>query len=145
MNEARILITGSRAWSDAQLLADTLLDAWHDATQDGYDSIVIVHGGAEGADTLAELWARGNGLDFELHEADWEECAPNCPPGPGHRKTNRRGDEYCPTAGHRRNQRMVDAGADLVVAFLVGPAKGTRDCMRRAEKARLPVRHIEAR
>ncbi|MEW9521839.1 DUF2493 domain-containing protein [Streptomyces tubercidicus] len=143
MPDARILITGSRSWSNSELLADVLLDTWHDATQNGYDSIVIVHGTADGADTLADLWARGHGLEFETHEPNWEYCAPDCPPAPGHRRTNRRGREFCPTAGHRRNQRMVDAGADLVVAFPQGPATGTRDCMRRAEQAGLTVRAID--
>lgn len=143
MPDARILVTGSRSWSDSEHLANALLDTWHDATQNGFDSIAIVHGAADGADTLADLWARGNGLDFERHKATWEDCGPDCPPEPGHRKTNRRGTEYCPTAGHRRNQKMVDAGADLVVAFPLGRSTGTRDCMRRAEKAGLAVRTID--
>jgi hypothetical protein len=144
MPDARILVTGSRSWSDAQLLADTLLDTWHDATQLGYTGIVIVHGGADGADTLADLWARGNGLEVETHDPDWERCALDCPPAPGHRKTNWRGTEYCPTAGHRRNQRMVTAGADLVVAFQRAGSSGTADCMRRAAKAGLAVCHVTA-
>lgn len=139
--DARILVTGSRSWDDSQLLADTLLDTWHDATQLGYDSIVVIHGGADGADTLADLWARGNGLEVETHPADWDHCGPDCPPG--HRKTSSRG-EYCPTAGPRRNQRMVAAGADLVLAFPKGRAAGTRDCMRRAQQASLTVRTIDA-
>lgn len=51
MPDARILVTGSRSWSNPELLADTLLDTWHDGTQLGYDSIVILHGDADGADT----------------------------------------------------------------------------------------------
>ncbi|MFJ8677182.1 DUF2493 domain-containing protein [Streptomyces sp. NPDC093589] len=141
MTDARILVTGSRSWSDARLLADTLLDVWHDATELGHNSIVIVHGGADGADTLAGLWAAGQGLDVEVHEADWSgPCGPECPPG--HRKTNARGSDYCPLAGHRRNQQMIDAGADLVVAFQRAGSRGTADAMNRARKAGLPVRHI---
>ena len=132
MPDARILVTGSRSWTDAQLLADTLLDTWHDATQLGHTGIVIVHGGADGADTLADLWARGTGIDVETHPADWDHCAGDCPPG--HRKPRARGGDYCPTAGHRRNQRMVDAGAHLVVAFQRAGSTGTADCMSRAAK-----------
>lgn len=142
MNEARILVTGSRSWSDADALADVLLDTWHDATQNGHTGIVIIHGTADGADTLADLWARGNGLDVESHPADWDHCAENCPPG--HRKPRARGGDYCPTAGHRRNQRMLDAGADLVVGFQRDGSRGTADCLRRAKAAGLPVRHITA-
>jgi hypothetical protein len=143
MPDARILVTGSRSWGDAEVLAEVLLDVWHDATHFGYDSIVIVHGGADGADSLAGLWAMGQGLDVEVHEADWGgSCGPDCPPG--HRKTNARGSEYCPLAGPRRNQRMVDAGADLVVAFQLARSRGTADAIDRARKADLPVRHITA-
>lgn len=142
MTAARILITGSRSWTDAQLLADTLLDVWHDATQNGHDSIVIIHGTADGADTLAGLWAEGQGLDVETHPADWVTCAPDCPPG--HRRTRARGGEYCPTAGHRRNQKMLDADADLVVGFQRDNSRGTADCLRRARAAGLPTRHITA-
>lgn len=142
MTIARILITGSRSWSDAQLLADVLSDTWHDATQLGHEAIVIVHGGADGADTLAGLWAQGNGLEEEVHHADWGTCGPDC--SPGHRKTRARGGEYCPTAGHRRNQHMLDAGADLVVGFQRNNSRGTADCLRRARAGGLPVRHITA-
>lgn len=140
MPDARIFVTGSRSWTDAQVLADALLEAWHDATQDGYDSIVIVHGGADGADTLADLWARGHGLEVETHPADWNHCADDCPPG--HRKRRARGGDYCPTAGPRRNRRMVDAGADLVVGFQRNGSRGTADCLSRAEAAGLAVRRI---
>ncbi|MFK8851296.1 DUF2493 domain-containing protein [Streptomyces sp. Ac-502] len=140
MPDARILVTGSRSWSDAQLLADVLLDTWHDATQLGHRSIVIVHGGADGADTLADLWARGAGLDVEVHEADWGHCGPDCPPG--HRRPRSRGGDYCPTAGPRRNQQLIDAGAHLVVAFHRDSSRGTADCITRAQAAGLPVRRI---
>ncbi|MFH9426003.1 DUF2493 domain-containing protein [Streptomyces sp. NPDC017529] len=140
MTDARIVVTGSRAWTDAQLLADVLLDTWHDATQLGHTSIVIVHGGADGADTLAGLWARGHGLDVEVHEADWEHCADDCPPG--HRRSRARGGDYCPTAGPRRNQQLIDAGADLVVAFHREGSRGTADCLHRAQATGLPVRRV---
>jgi hypothetical protein len=39
---------------------------------------------------------------------------------------------------------MVDAGAELVVAFQRAGSRGTADAMARATKAGLPVRHITA-
>ncbi|CAM5496160.1 MULTISPECIES: DUF2493 domain-containing protein [Streptomyces] len=140
---ARILITGSRSWPDPQLLADTLLDIWHDATQNSHQDIVIVHGGADGADTLARLWAEGHGLEHEQHTAAWTcPCADTCPPG--HRRQRRDGTEYCPLAGHRRNQHMVDLGADLCLAFHHNHSTGTADCMRRATAAGIPIRKVIA-
>jgi hypothetical protein len=137
------LITGSRSWPDPQLLADRLMDAWHDATQLGHQDIVIVHGGADGADTLARLWAEGHGLQDEQYDAPWSApCAPQCPPG--HRRKRARGGDYCPLAGHRRNQAMVDTGADLCIAFSHNNSTGTADCMRRATAAGIPIRKVTA-
>jgi YspA, cpYpsA-related SLOG family len=138
---ARILVTGSRSWPSSQLLADALMDAWHDATQLGHQDVVIVHGGADGADTLARLWAEGHGLEHQQHDADWAgPCADTCPPG--HRRKRARGGDYCPLAGHRRNQHMVDLGADLCLAFHHNSSTGTADAMRRAAAAGIPVRRI---
>ena len=43
-------------------------------------------------------------------------------------------------AGPVRDQAMVDAGADLCVAFhrAIGNSKGTKDCLRRALAAGIP-------
>lgn len=146
MKSARVLITGSRSWPDPRLLEDTLLDIWHDATQNGHAGILVVHGGAAGADTLAHRWAKNHephGVTPEKHAADWEgPCAPDCQPG--HRKRRRDGTTYCPTAGHRRNQHMVDLGADLCLAFHHNGSTGTADAIRRAQAAGIPVRTITA-
>jgi hypothetical protein len=142
MSTARILVTGSRTWPDPQLLADTLLQVWHDALEAGHDGIVIVHGGADGADLLAETWAIGNSVPYEAHPADWDTCGPDC--RPGHRRTRRNGTTYCPTAGHRRNQQMVDLGAALCVAFHHSDSTGTADCLRRAAAAGIPVHRVTA-
>lgn len=146
---ARVIVTGSRVWSDADAIGAALLEAWHDACQVGHDGIVVVHGAAPGADSLADLWAighRGLGVDRDPYPADWSQCGPECRPEcrPGHRRERRGGGEYCPTAGHRRNQAMVDAGALLCLAFPIGESTGTRDCMRRAVAAGIPVRDLGA-
>jgi hypothetical protein len=48
------------------------------------------------------------------------------------------GTSYCPGAGTDRNQKMLEAGADLVIAFPDG--RGTADMVRRAHRAGIPVR-----
>lgn len=113
----RILVTGSRQWTNVEALEAALTAAWHDVSQlDG--TMLVVHGHARGADRLADAWARRNGVEVERHPADWNL-------GRG--------------AGPIRNQAMVDAGAHLVLAFSAGAATGTRDCMRRARAAGIPV------
>ncbi|MFD1309090.1 DUF2493 domain-containing protein [Streptomyces kaempferi] len=141
---ALILLTGSRKWPDPKLLEDTLLDVWHDALQNGYGGIDLMHGqAADGADAIGDAWAIRHGVPYRRRPADWNgPCAPNCPPG--HRRRNRRGSEYCPFAGHRRNQEMVDEGPILVVAAHHAKSSGTADCMRRAKKAGIPIHRITA-
>ena len=141
MSLLRVLVTGSRRWTAGGVLGDALLECWHDALQLGADGITVVHGAAPGADSLADLWAvanQGLGVIAEPHPAVWEVCAAECLPG--HRRPRRDGSEYCPTAGHRRNQVMVDLGAAVCLGFPLGRAAGTRDCMRRAWSAGIQVR-----
>lgn len=137
----RVLVTGSRAWPDRPAVETALLDAWHDALQLGAPGIVVVHGGAAGADRMAGQWAARAGVAWESVPTGWDRCAADCPPG--HRR-ERGGREWCPTAGHRRNQQMVDAGAAVVLAFQVGDSTGTADCIRRAKAAGIPVRRWTA-
>jgi hypothetical protein len=152
---ALIGLTGPRRWTDVQLLEDTLLDVWHDALQNGYDSIELIHGCAEGADTIGGTWAKSNGILVRERSADWEgPCGAGC--RPGHRRRNRRGIEFCPQAGPRRNQQMVDERPVLFVAATMRctaakcagkPAHdshGATDCIRRATAAGIPIRRIAA-
>jgi hypothetical protein len=137
----RVLVTGSRSWQEPQVIADVLLDCWHDATQLGAPGIVVVHGGARGADAMAGAWAEVNGVAVEPVPAGWDNCGPKCAPGHRRKRGNR---EWCPTAGHRRNQAMVDRGAAVVVGFWRAPGTGTLDCLARAERAGIPGRRIDA-
>ncbi len=145
----RILVTGSRSWTDVQAVERALVDVWHDATQLG-GSITVVHGACypaknregkrpiKSADFIAALCCVAYDLPMEEHPAVWAACTPNCPDKP-HRKTRGDSTTYCPLAGHWRNQAMVNLGAHLVLAFPSGTSTGTRDCMRRAEAAGIHV------
>jgi hypothetical protein len=152
---ALIGLTGPRAWTDVQRLEDALLGVWHDALEIGYDSIELMQGCAEGADTIGGQWARRNGILVRERPADWDgPCGPSCKSG--HRRRNRRGSEFCPLAGHRRNQQMVDEKPVLFVAATMrctapkcaGKAPhdshGATDCMRRAVAAGIPVLTVAA-
>lgn len=80
MNLALILLTASRAWTDVQALEDALLENWHDALQDGYDGIDLMHGCADGVDTIGDTWAVQHGVPVRPRPADWEgPCAPRLP------------------------------------------------------------------
>jgi hypothetical protein len=49
---------------------------------------------------------------------------------------------YGRRAGHARNARMVLAGADICVARPIGASRGTRDCMRLAAAAGIPILNL---
>lgn len=118
----RILVTGSRRFTDVQALEAALLDVWHDVTQFG-GRMLVVHGHARGADRLADAWARCNGIPVERHPADWS---------------------IGRAAGPLRNQHMVNLGAHLVLAFPTGASTGTRDCTRRAHAAGIEIVEVTA-
>jgi len=149
MSLALIGLTGSRLWPDLRRLGDTLMEVWHDALQDGHSGIELMQGCAEGADTIGRDWALHHGVLVRDRPADWEgPCGSDCKPG--HRRP-RRGTTFCPQAGHRRNQVMVDERPLLFLAAATVCAlprcrgarphdsHGTADCIRRAEAAGIPV------
>lgn len=114
----RVLVTGSRNLTDGTLVWDAL-----DAELAERGEIIVVHGGARGADQAADAWAFSTNNASETHPANW---------GLGK------------IAGHIRNQEMVNLGADVCLAFPMFGSRGTWDCVRRAEHAGIPVRIIEA-
>lgn len=144
--ETRVLVTGSRAWDNQPALADMLLEAWYDAVQDGIPraNFRVIHGDCpKGADALAKQWAIDNNLTHIPVPAEWSApCTDRCPPN-DHRKTSARHGDYCPLAGHHRNQQMVDMRPDLVLAFRRNDSRGTSDCISRATRAGIPIRILE--
>lgn len=116
----RILITGSRDWTDRNTIFNAILDLREDFPF-YWEDVVIVHGDCPtGADFLAQSIAEQCDLVTERHPADWQ--------------------AFGKFAGPKRNQEMVDLGADVCLAFPLYPSKGTRHCMGAAEKAGIPVR-----
>ena len=86
----------------------------------------IIHGDANGADSLASQYARDRDIPQLAFPAQWRRPDPNNP-----EKTI-----YIPYAGNERNQQMLDeAKPTLVVAFPGG--SGTADMVVRAEKSRM--------
>jgi len=138
----RVLVTGSREWTDIDLV-DQALDAALALLQvplTMQDTMLLVAGGARGLDSLAAVVAGSRGWKVEEHPARWGEHGADCPTShlqPVVQQT-------CKMAGHRRNHEMVALGADLVIAFPTGDEKsglsrGTWGCARAAKAAALPT------
>jgi YspA, cpYpsA-related SLOG family len=122
---ARVIVFGSRRYADRHHLYRVL-----DGIFRRYGPLVIVHGAAPGADSLADQWARlraGQGwpVSRDPHPADWHgPCEPRCGPPPFHRRRRWDGSDYCPAKGVYRNMEMADLPAAGYAAF---PLRGTLD------------------
>jgi len=115
----RILITGSRTWTDAEAISNAIRDAW--LTHGRPYGTIVVHGGARGADYLAGVAAKRQGFGVEVHEADW--------------------DTFGKRAGYLRNADMVDAGADICLAFIRNESAGATMCANLAQEAGIPTHY----
>lgn len=139
----RLIVTGSRDWTDAATVRRALATALIILDGDrGQRQVTLVHGGCNlrpgpdgappvpahttprGADAIADEFWRGLGLPVEVWWADWS--------------THGR------AAGPRRNQAMVDAGADFSVAFSLNRSPGTEDCIDRLRAASIRTDIVDA-
>jgi hypothetical protein len=113
----RILISGDRHWECPEV-AEWILQSLLVRHGPGF---VVVHGAARGVDSTFAAACDRLGIVHEPHPADWEAR------GKG--------------AGPRRNQEMVDLGADFAIAVHrdIASSKGTGDCVRRCHAAGISV------
>jgi hypothetical protein len=118
----RVIVTGSRAWPDAQRVYDALSVVYNE-----HGPFTLVHGACPtGADFFAARWAeaaRGLGVTEEKFRADWE--------GRGR------------AAGPERNARMIAKGANLVLAFPLPEGKGTQGTIKLARQAGIDVKVVK--
>lgn len=109
----RILVTGSRDWTDKRSIAKKL--CLFIRPTDG-QVVTLVSGNCPmGADFMAEEVARNLEWNVELHPANWE--------------------LHGKRAGFIRNQEMVNAGADLCLAFIKNKSKGATMTANLSEEA----------
>lgn len=118
----RILITGSRTWTDRDAIRhalETVLDQCAGDCFEHISEVTVVHGAARGADRIAGEIATELGCKVEAHPADW--------------------DRHGKSAGPIRNSEMVRLGADVCLAFPMQRSVGTRHCMQLARAAGISV------
>lgn len=127
----RVLVTGSREWDDPYPveyhLRQALEIAWGRR-----EPLVVVHGAARGADTLARLWVAGMRFRSDVDEDP-------------HPVTPAEWRQYGKSRGHWRNRLMVstmDPRRDLAVSFLRGDSPGTSGCIKMIKSAGIPLREV---
>lgn len=112
----RVIVCGSRDWHDTLKIRKRI--------QALPETAVIITGGARGADEIAHAYALLMGMTTEVYPADWW--------------------KYGRAAGPRRNKKMLDSGADLVIAFrLDKDSRGTNNMIGIAKAASVPVEVVE--
>lgn len=68
----KILVTGSRDWTDARRIEFEIFRALYEA-KCPYHEAVLMHGACPtGADALADEYARATGMHRVLYPADWD-------------------------------------------------------------------------
>lgn len=123
----KLLVCGGRTYDNYDRVRQVLYDfcdEFHlaDNEYNMPNGLTIIHGGARGADSLADQWAVVNWVPIKEFKADWEKEGK--------------------AAGLIRNQRMLDEGQpDIVIAFPGG--RGTAHMKRIAREAGIEVREID--
>ena len=118
-HDIRVLITGSRSWIDSDSIESVLSEI--NEYSMGIDKVTLVSGHCpNGVDMLAENIAKKFCWDLELHPADW--------------------NKYGKSAGFKRNQEMVDLGANVVLAFIRNESNGASHTANAAINAGLYTR-----
>ena len=100
----KVAVVGSRGFDDYPLLKETLSN--HQITR-------IISGGARGADSLAEQFAREHNIQTDIYRPDWK--------------------SYGRAAGPKRNRTIVE-NSDKIIAFWDGESKGTKSSIDLAKK-----------
>ena len=121
MGKFYCLIVGSRNFADF-----TFFEQKVDYFLQNYSDIVIVSGGARGADALAKRYAKERNLEYVEFPADW--------------------DKHGKSAGYIRNEEMHKYIAQFekrgCIAFWDGESKGTQHNFPLAKKYNTPIKIV---
>lgn len=120
----RVIIAGGRDFDNYEYLCDKcdlLLKDKHDTHR-----IIIISGGAKGADSLGERYAKERGYQVDIYQAQW--------------------GRHGKAAGPIRNGLMADI-SDAAIVFWDGASKGSKsmvDCMEQRNKKVIVFRYDNA-
>jgi hypothetical protein len=114
----KVAVIGSRSLTDKTLVYD-FLDRNRDKIK------MIVSGGAKGADTLAQEWAKERGFPVLVFYPQWYDAD----------------GEFNRGAGFKRNYHIIDE-CDIVLAFWDGVSKGTANSLEVAKQLNKKVKIV---
>ena len=120
MDNFKVIIAGSRSFSNYKLLKRVCNKFLRNKRKT--HNVIIVSGGARGADSLGEKYSDEEGFDLEVYPAQW--------------------DKYGKRAGFRRNEQMAEI-ADALIAFWDGKSHGTKHMIDIMNNKNLEVRVVK--
>lgn len=104
----KLAVVGSREFNDYELLKSKL-----DSIHKRKSITLIVSGGAKGADSMSERWAKENNIETLIFIPDW--------------------NKFGKKAGFLRNEDIIK-NSDAVIAFWDEVSKGTKHSINLAKK-----------
>lgn len=117
-----VIVAGSRSFSNRSLMYSKL-----DYYLQNQDNVLIIHGGANGADKCAAMYAKERGIKTKVFLSDWE--------------------KHGKKAGILRNIEMFKYASKFqnrgCVVFWDGKSKGTKNDIELAEKYNVPLRIVK--
>lgn len=124
----KVIIAGGRDFNNYTFLK-SVLEAHFS------EPIIVVSGGAQGADSLGERYANEKGYEVERHPANWKDINAK----PCSIKYNQYG-AYNALAGHNRNREMLNSiieneDGGEVITFWNGVSKGTENMIKISKEA----------
>lgn len=119
MDNFKVIIASSRGFSNYKLLHEQCNKFLREKRKT--HNIIIISGGAHGADKLGEKYSQDEGFALEVFKANW--------------------DKYGKSAGFRRNEQMGEV-ADALIAFWDGKSHGTKHMIDIMNNKNLEVRVI---
>lgn len=135
----RIGVTGPRQWTDREAI-ELLFFSLYEDTLDQGEQVTLIEGEAKGFDLLCRSVGEMLGWVIEPYAV---------------KTLYDDNGKFDPSAGHKRNQRMVDTGADYGIAGIMQcrkpehsnwsahPTHGTQDCINRVRRAGIELIELE--
>jgi hypothetical protein len=112
----KTIIAGDRNYQNYDEMK-LILDTYHKTTP----ITEVISGGARGADSMGEWWAKQNDIKIVLFPAMW--------------------NKYGLAAGPIRNKLMAEYGEGLI-AFLASKSRGTKNMIEQATKLNLKIKVV---
>lgn len=113
----RVVIAGCRDYENYKEAKEYIDFCLYEIRKE--NEIIIVSGGATGADSLGERYAEENGYKIEKHPAEWS--------------------KFGKRAGPIRNKQMAEIG-DYVICFWNGKSRGTKSMIDFAKVLKKPIK-----